>query len=103
MRSIRLPRWSTVRQVVLPGALPALLAGLRLSMTLSVIALIAAQEINSSEGIGYLVAQAHNCSRSDVLAVCILIYGLIGLAADGTVRGLERLLMPWRTPTGGSR
>ncbi|MFD9127218.1 ABC transporter permease [Kitasatospora sp. NPDC059571] len=103
VRSFGLGRLAVVRQVVLPAALPALLSGLRLSMTLSVIALIAAEEINSTAGIGYLMSTAQEYSRTDILTVCILIYGLIGLVADGTVRGLERLLMPWRTPTGGSR
>ncbi|MFD9684286.1 ABC transporter permease [Kitasatospora sp. NPDC059088] len=102
MRSFGLGRWAIVRTVVLPGALPSLLSGLRLSMTLSVIALIAAEEINSTEGIGYLMAQAQNYSRTDVLAVCILIYGLLGLAADGIVRILERLLMPWRRAVRGA-
>lgn len=96
VRSFGLGRWAIVRTVVLPGALPALLSGLRLSMTLSVIALIAAEEINSTEGIGYLMAQAQNFSRTDILAVCILIYGVLGLLADGVVRVLERVLMPWR-------
>ncbi|MGW1178046.1 ABC transporter permease [Kitasatospora sp. NPDC002543] len=102
MRSFGLGRWAIVRTVVLPGALPSLLSGLRLSMTLSVIALIAAEEINSTEGIGYLMAQAQNYSRTDVLAVCILIYGLLGLAADGIVRVLERVLMPWRQAVQGA-
>ncbi|MFJ3217134.1 ABC transporter permease [Kitasatospora sp. NPDC086801] len=102
MRSFGLGRWAIVRTVVLPGALPALLSGLRLSMTLSVIALIAAEEINSTEGIGYLMAQAQNYSRTDILAVCILIYGLLGLTADAVVRFLERLLMPWRQAVQGA-
>ncbi|MFB7027856.1 MULTISPECIES: ABC transporter permease [unclassified Streptomyces] len=105
MRSFGLGRLAIVRQVVLPGALPSLLAGLRLSMTLSVIALIAAEEINATEGIGYLMSQAQSYARTDVLAVCILVYGLLGLTADVLVRGLERVLMPWRTagPGGGAR
>ncbi|WP_433891117.1 ABC transporter permease [Streptomyces sp. CA-111067] len=96
MRSFGLGRLALVREVVLPGALPALLSGLRLSMTLSVIALIAAEEINSTAGIGYLMSTAQEYSRTDILTVCILIYALIGLVADGTARLLERLLMPWR-------
>lgn len=96
-------RLATVRRVVLPGALPALLSGLRLSTTLSVIALIAAEEINSTAGLGYLMAQAQNFSRTDILTVCILIYGLLGLAADILIRALERVLMPWRAATGGTR
>ncbi|MFD6279811.1 ABC transporter permease [Streptomyces sp. NPDC060209] len=103
MRSFGMSRLAVVREVVLPGALPSLLAGLRLSMTLSVIALIAAEEINSTEGIGYLMSQAQSYARTDILAVCILIYGLLGLAADIVVRLLERVLMPWRIPQGGTR
>ncbi|RKN07382.1 ABC transporter permease [Streptomyces radicis] len=96
MRSFGMGRLALVREVVLPGALPSLLAGLRLSMTLSVIALIAAEEINTTAGIGYLMVQAGNFARTDILAVCILVYGLLGLCADVIVRVLERLLMPWR-------
>jgi sulfonate transport system permease protein len=96
MRSFGMGRLALVREVVLPGALPALLSGLRLSMTLSVIALIAAEEINSTAGIGYLMSTAQEYSRTDILTVCILIYALIGLFADGVARLLERLLMPWR-------
>lgn len=96
MRSFGMSRLAVVREVVLPGALPSLLAGLRLSMTLSVIALIAAEEINSTSGIGYLMTQAQSFSRTDILSVCVLVYGLLGLAADLLARGAERLLMPWR-------
>ncbi|MFI8435406.1 ABC transporter permease [Streptomyces sp. NPDC079020] len=103
MRSFGMSRLGIVREVVLPGALPSLLAGLRLSMTLSVIALIAAEEINATEGIGYLMSQAQSYARTDILAVCILVYGLLGLSADIAVRLLERVLMPWRTPRGASR
>lgn len=103
MRSFGMGRLALVREVVLPGALPSLLAGLRLSMTLSVIALIAAEEINATAGIGYLMSQAQSYARTDILAVCILVYGLLGLTADILVRLLERLLMPWRTPRGATR
>ncbi|MFF2010580.1 ABC transporter permease [Streptomyces sp. NPDC058195] len=103
MRSFGMGRLALVREVVLPGALPSLLAGLRLSMTLSVIALIAAEEINATAGIGYLMSQAQSYARTDVLAVCILVYGLLGLCADIVVRLLERVLMPWHTPQGAPR
>ncbi|MGD6741501.1 ABC transporter permease [Streptomyces sp. BH106] len=96
MRSFGMSRLAVVREVVLPGALPSLLSGLRLSMTLSVIALIAAEEINATAGIGYLMAQAQSYARTDILAVCIVVYGLLGLTADAVVRLLEHLLMPWR-------
>lgn len=98
MRTFGLKRWALVREVVLPSALPSLLSGLRLSMTLSVIALIAAEEINTTNGIGYLMTQAQTFSRTDILTVCVLIYGLLGLCVDLFVRAAEKLLMPWRPP-----
>ncbi|RMI28571.1 ABC transporter permease [Nocardia stercoris] len=101
-RTFGMSRPALVGRVILPGALPALLSGLRLSTTLSVIALIAAEEINSTAGLGYLMAQAQNFSRTDILTVVILIYGLLGLLADIAIRALERVLMPWRT-AGGHR
>jgi sulfonate transport system permease protein len=97
MRSFGMGRLAVIREVVLPGALPALLSGLRLSTTLSVIALIAAEEINSTSGIGFLMTTAQEYSRTDILTVCILTYAVLGLLADGAVRVLERVLMPWRT------
>ncbi len=102
MGSFGMSRIGIVREVVLPGALPSLLAGLRLSMTLSVIALIAAEEINATAGIGYLMSQAQSYARTDILALTILIYGLLGLIADGIVRALERTLMPWRPTVQGA-
>jgi sulfonate transport system permease protein len=48
------------------------------------------------------MAQAQTYSRTDILTVCVLLYGLLGLCVDLIVRGAERLLMPWR-PTGARR
>jgi sulfonate transport system permease protein len=90
-----LSRWATARQVILPGALPGLFSGLRLSATLSVIALIAAEEINALAGLGYLMSQALNYSRTDILTMCIIIYGVIGITIDTLIRSAEKVTTPW--------
>ncbi|MEU8323921.1 ABC transporter permease subunit [Nonomuraea sp. NPDC048881] len=95
-RSFGLGRLAVAREVVLPGALPSIFAGLRLSTTLSVIALIAAEEINVTAGLGYLMARATDYLRTDILALCVLLYAVIGLAADLALRLAERVTMPWR-------
>ncbi|WP_043628989.1 ABC transporter permease [Nonomuraea candida] len=95
-RSFGLGRLAIAREVVLPGALPSIFAGLRLSTTLSVIALIAAEEINVTAGLGYLMARATDYLRTDILALCVLLYAVIGLAADLALRLAERVTMPWR-------
>ena len=85
-----------VRDVVFPLALPSILTGLRFALGVSVLALIAAEQINSSAGLGYLMIQAQQYLQADVLVVCIVIYAALGLLADILVRVAERFLMPWR-------
>lgn len=85
-----------IREVVLPLALPSILTGLRFSLGVSLLMLIAAEQINAQAGLGYLLNTAQVYQQVDVILVCIFIYALLGLAADLIVRLLERLLMPWR-------
>jgi sulfonate transport system permease protein len=97
MRSFGLSGPRLVRQVVFPLALPSILTGLRFALGISVLALIAAEQINSSAGLGYLMLQAQTYQQVDVLVVCIVIYAALGLLADLVVRVLERVTMPWRS------
>ena len=97
MRSFGVTGWRLVRSVVLPLALPSILTGLRFALGVSVLALIAAEQINSSAGLGYLMLQAQNYQQGDVLVVCIIIYAALGLFADILVRVIERFTMPWRS------
>ncbi len=95
-RSFGLRGWQLVRRVVMPLAMPSIMTGLRFSAGISVIALVFTESIGASQGIGYLVSQANSLDQIPNLVVCILIYALIGIAADISVRTLERYAMPWR-------
>jgi sulfonate transport system permease protein len=95
-RTFGLSRLRLVREIVVPGALPGLLVGLRMSLGISLLALIFAEQINATVGIGYLMTAAQTYFQTDVLVVCIAIYALWGLSADLLVRLLERVLMPWQ-------
>jgi sulfonate transport system permease protein len=83
-------------EVVLPLALPSILTGLRFALGVAVLVLIAAEQINASAGLGYLLNTAQLYQQVDVILVCIGIYAVLGLSADLLVRSLEKLLMPWR-------
>lgn len=85
-----------IRQVVIPEALPSILVGLRVSLSVSLIALIVAEQSNAPQGIGFLMTSAQQFFQTDVLVLCILIYALWGLGVDLLVRLLERILMPYR-------
>jgi len=95
-RSFGLQGRRLVRQVVVPLAMPSILTGLRFAAGISVIALVFTESIGANQGIGYLVAQANSLDQIPVLVVCVIIYALLGIAADLLVRLLERYAMPWR-------
>jgi sulfonate transport system permease protein len=85
-------------QVILPGALPSLLMALRICLAISVVGLIAAEQVGTTQGIGYLVLLAKQYYRPDYMVLCILLYAALGLVFDAFIRVLERFSMPWRHP-----
>ena len=91
-----LSRWRLIRLIIVPGALPSLLVGLRQSLGVSLIALIVAEQSTAPRGIGFLRMSAQQFFQAEVLLVCILVYAVWGLLGDLLVRWLERSLMPWR-------
>jgi sulfonate transport system permease protein len=95
-RVFGLGRWGLVRHVVLPGALASWLVGLRFSLGIAWIVLVAAEQINSTSGIGALMTNAQNLLQTDVILVGLLVYSALGLASDRLVRVLERWALSWR-------
>ncbi|MFF9091830.1 MULTISPECIES: ABC transporter permease [unclassified Streptomyces] len=91
-----LSRFTFVRQVVIPGALPGFFVGLRLGVTGSWLGLVVLEQINATSGLGYLMFQAQNYGQSDVILVGLLIYGVFGLVSDSAVRLVERRVLSWR-------
>lgn len=91
-----LNRWQFIREVVFPGALPGFFTGLRLSVTISWLALVVLEQINATSGLGYLMYQAQNYGQVDVIMVGLLIYAVFGFVTDLGVRALERRSLSWR-------
>ena len=91
-----LNRWGLIRRVILPGALPGFLTGLRFALVGSWIIDVVAEEINAQSGLGYLINQAQSTDRTDIMFLCLAIYAILGLLADVVVRLLERTLLSWR-------
>ncbi|HEY4126091.1 MAG TPA: ABC transporter permease [Rhizomicrobium sp.] len=97
MRSFGLTGGRLIWEVIIPMTLPSLFTGLRYSLGISVLVLIAAEQINASAGLGYLLNNAQLYQQVDVILICIAIYALLGLLADLSVRFLEHYFMPWQT------
>ena len=89
-------RWSIVRKVVLPSALPMIFAGLRLGAGTALLLLVAAEMIAVESGIGFLVLHAGNLMQTTKLMVGILVLSLLGVLSHWSLGRLERLAIPWR-------
>jgi sulfonate transport system permease protein len=95
-RVFGLGRARLIRDVVLPGALPSFLVGLRFSLGIAWIVLVASEQINATSGLGFMMLNAQNLLQTDVIFVGLLVYSLLGLTSDLIVRLLERWLLSWR-------
>jgi len=95
-RSFGLNQAQLIWHVILPGALPSLLIGLRYSLSIAILVLVVAEQINASAGLGYLINNARDFLRTDIIVVCLMVYAILGLGADGLVRWIERRALVWR-------
>jgi sulfonate transport system permease protein len=95
-RVVGLGRWQRIRRVVLPGAMPGFLVGVRLATAIAWLILVFAEQINATNGIGYLIIRAQTFFQSDVIVVCLLVYAVLGLITDTLVRLLEKGALRWQ-------
>ncbi|HEY3685427.1 MAG TPA: ABC transporter permease [Streptosporangiaceae bacterium] len=95
-RTLRLSRAALVRHVLIPGALPQTLVGLRQSLGIAWLALIVAETVNADAGLGFMITDAREFLRTDVIVVGLAVYSLLGLLTDGLVRFTERRALAWR-------
>ena len=82
--------------VIIPGALPSILTGLRYSLGVGWLALVVAEQINAQSGLGLLISNAEALFETNILMVCVVIYAALGLTTDIVVRTLDRVLLSWR-------
>ncbi|MFT3819696.1 MAG: aliphatic sulfonate ABC transporter permease SsuC [Rubrivivax sp.] len=94
-RSYGLRGWALYRHVILPGALPSVLVGLRFALGLMWVILIVAETISAQAGIGYLTMNAREFLQTDVVLLGILLYAALGKLADAAARALERGWLRW--------
>jgi sulfonate transport system permease protein len=94
-RVFGLTRAQIVFYTILPGALASILNGVRLALTTSWLALVGAEALGASAGIGFLATNAREFLQTDVMVLVIVLYALIGITSDLLARWLERHLLAW--------
>jgi sulfonate transport system permease protein len=96
-KTLGLTRAQRLRHVVIPGALPQVLVGLRQSLGVAWLSLIVAETVSANSGLGYMINQAREFLQTDIIVVGLAVYSLLGLATDSLVRLLERRALAWRS------
>jgi len=96
MRSLEASRWHTFRLLEVPSALPVLLGGLRIAVTLSVVGAVVGEFVGADQGLGFLINQARGLFNTPLVFVAVLTLVAIAVTMYGTVMVLERSLLRWR-------
>ena len=91
----KLSKWETFVKVYLPNALPHILVGLKLGMGAAWMAVVAAEMLGASSGIGYRLNDARSMLKSDQVILCILLIGAIGIGSDWILSKIFKKLTPW--------
>lgn len=84
-----------ITKIVLPGAMPSILTGVRYALAVAWLALVIAETIATTKGIGFLAMDAREFLQTNVIVLTIIIYAAIGVISDSLARLLERRLLAW--------
>ena len=95
-QSFGLTWWSIVRKIILPGALPAILPGFRISAAIAIVLLVAAEMIGAEFGIGAYILLAGSLMATDELIAGVAILSVVGLSVNWLIARAERFLLRWR-------
>ncbi len=87
---------SIVRKIVLPGAMPGILSGLRISLAIAIILLVAAEMLGAEFGIGAYILQAGSLYDLEALFAGVVILSLLGVGVSYLLGLIERRLLRWR-------
>lgn len=98
-RLYKLGSWKTFTKVYLPHALPQILVGLKLGLSVSWMAVVAAEMIAATSGIGYRMSNARSMMQADVVIVCMIVVGLVGVLMDKLLGWMLGLATPWMKGT----
>ena len=87
--------WTVLTRVVLPAALPQIVTGVRVGLGVGWMALVAAELVGASSGLGFLINDARTILRTDIVIVGMVTIGIVGLLLDVLIRRVTTRLLPW--------
>ena len=94
-RSLGAGEWQVLRYVIVPGALPSILTGIRIALGAGWSTLVAAELVAATRGLGFMIQSAAQFLVTDIVIMGILVIAAIAFALEFGLRWLERVLVPW--------
>jgi ABC-type nitrate/sulfonate/bicarbonate transport system permease component len=88
-------QWAVLRKVIIRGALPHVLTGIRIGVGIGWMALVAAELVAATSGLGFVITNGRNVLRSDQVMLGMVVIGILGLAMDAVLRAVIAQLIPW--------
>ena len=95
-QSFGLPPAAIVRKIILPGAMPGILAGFRISISIAITMLVVAEMMNADRGVGAYIAAAGQLYQMDQLLAGVTLLALLGIVLSWLLGICERWLLRWR-------
>jgi NitT/TauT family transport system permease protein len=95
-KNLGLNRYQTFRYIILPGATPGIMTGVRTGLALSWALIVAVELIAAQSGLGYMIEQAGNFFELKIVFIGIILIGIIGVILDSVVVLIERRLLHWQ-------
>ncbi|MDX9843949.1 MAG: ABC transporter permease [Aquabacterium sp.] len=96
-------RWLMFKDVALPGAMPQIIAGLRISMGVSLLVIVAAEFVGARTGIGFLIWNSWQLFEVERMYVGLAVSAILGILSASMFNWIEKAAVPWRKPTGRRR
>lgn len=99
-QSLGASRWQLIRYVILPGALPDILTGVRIGLGTGWSTLVAAELVAATRGLGFMVQSAAQFLVTDVVVLGIAVIAVVAFALELGLRWIQRKVTPWTTARG---
>lgn len=95
--NFRASRWQVFRTIALPGALPSIMAGIKLAAGMGLILIAISEMVASNDGIGFMIWNAWQVLTVDTMYVGLLVIAILGFVFSVILDEVERLLIPWKS------
>ena len=95
-KNFSLSNWMMFTDVALPGALPLVVAGLKIGMGIALLVIVSAEFVGARSGIGYLIWTSWQVFQVEKMYVGLLVSAVLGFGSAILLNYLERVIIPWK-------